>query len=88
MDAQNGWKHAASGAWLTWTDVSLERRVKSGQTRRILKSLNGHAPPGCLVAILGGSGSGKTTLLNCIAQRISDYAGVVSLNGQPFSHSF
>lgn len=77
----------SSGAWLTWNGICIERRMRGGQTRRILKSLDGQVPPGSLVAVLGGSGSGKTTLLNCLAQRVVDYAGEVSLNGQPVSHS-
>jgi ABC-type multidrug transport system ATPase subunit len=89
MESDSGWPApASSGAWLSWENICVERRIRGGQTRRILKSLNGQAPPGSLVAILGGSGSGKTTLLNCIAQRIGDFSGVVSLNGQPLANSF
>jgi ABC-type nitrate/sulfonate/bicarbonate transport system ATPase subunit len=81
-------KPASAGAWLSWQDVSLERKLRNGQMRRILKGVSGQAPPGSLCAILGGSGSGKTTLLNCIAQRVGDFSGTVLLNGQPPNHAF
>ncbi|KAI8435268.1 hypothetical protein MSG28_003607 [Choristoneura fumiferana] len=56
------------------------------QRKQLLKSVNGAAYPGELLAIMGSSGAGKTTLLNTLTFRTP--SGVVSsgtraLNGQP-----
>lgn len=56
------------------------------QRKQLLKSVNGAAYPGELLAIMGSSGAGKTTLLNTLTFRTP--SGVVAngtraLNGQP-----
>lgn len=63
---------------------------KSYEEKKILKSLNGSAESGQLLAIMGPTGCGKTSLLNVLAARVPNggsanfkLAGKISVNGSP-----
>jgi ABC-type multidrug transport system ATPase subunit len=71
---------------LTMTQADLKQGRSQG--RALLDNAHGLCPPGTLTAIMGPSGAGKTTLLDLLAQRsarFSDWAGKVSVNGEPVS---
>ncbi|XP_049866741.1 protein white isoform X1 [Pectinophora gossypiella] len=56
------------------------------QRKQLLRSVNGAAYPGELLAIMGSSGAGKTTLLNTLTFRTPSgvvASGTRALNGQP-----
>ena len=67
---------------LEWKNISLSVKTTTGESRQILKSLNGKLMPGELTAVLGPSGAGKTTLLNLLAGRNTLQEGVVKLDGE------
>ncbi|KAK9828034.1 hypothetical protein WJX81_003580 [Elliptochloris bilobata] len=73
---------------LEWRQLDCVLTAKKGGCKHILKDLQGRAPPGRLLAIMGPSGGGKTTLLNALAGQLPAAAGltlsgVVTVNGRP-----
>ncbi|KAM0433852.1 hypothetical protein ACHAPT_003795 [Fusarium lateritium] len=76
-------------ATFCWKDVCYDIVIK-GQTRRLLRSVDGWVQPGKITALMGASGAGKTTLLDVLADRITMgvVTGDVSVNGHPRGKSF
>jgi ABC-type multidrug transport system ATPase subunit len=66
---------------ISWRDLALKVKLKSGAERTLLHGVSGQVPPGQVLALMGASGAGKTTLLNCLAQRTTGWTGSVTLNG-------
>ena len=62
-------------------DVSKSFRV-SGNSLRVLDSLNLAVEPGGFLTIVGASGCGKSTLLRLVAGLDTDFDGEVSLDGE------
>ena len=85
---------------LEWRNIDYHMMVKSPvrstflkteyDTKHILKSINGSAKSGELLAIMGPTGCGKTSLLNVLAaraptgnQQFAQLVGNIFVNGKP-----
>ncbi|CDK26265.1 unnamed protein product [Kuraishia capsulata CBS 1993] len=82
-------KDLGSGEIFMWQHVDYTIPYK-GETRQLLKDIQGYCKPGTLTALMGESGAGKTTLLNVLSRRID--MGVITgdmlVDGKPIDHSF
>lgn len=74
----------------SWQHVNYTVPIGKGETRQLLKDVQGYVKPGSLTALMGESGAGKTTLLNVLSQRIN--VGIISgdmfVNGASLNSSF
>ena len=68
---------------LAFADITSVVRLRGsgGDTRTILRGVNGVAHVGELVGILGPSGGGKTSLLSILAGAVEDQGQTVSVRG-------
>ncbi|MGD7707983.1 ectoine/hydroxyectoine ABC transporter ATP-binding protein EhuA [Microlunatus sp. Y2014] len=66
--------------------VQFDQVVKAFGKKVVLDHLDFTVAPGERVTLIGPSGSGKTTILRLVMtlERVTD--GLISINGQPFSH--
>ena len=73
---------SATGAEVTFDDVSFAYRANDGETNEaVLHELALSAKPGQMVAILGATGVGKTTLVNLIPRLYDVTKGAVRVQG-------
>jgi ABC-2 type transport system ATP-binding protein len=63
--------------------LTVNNLTKSYGRQRALSNIGINVQAGGIVGLLGPNGSGKTTLIKIIMGLITDYAGTVSINGNP-----
>ncbi|KAA8495125.1 ABC transporter G family member 14 [Porphyridium purpureum] len=56
-------------ALLVWRNLSYTVPIGKGQTKQLLKGIDGFCRPGRMIALMGSSGAGKTTLMDVVAMR-------------------
>lgn len=66
-------------------NVSMNFRLSSGSTLKVLDNFNFAVYPGEIVALLGASGTGKSTALKLLSGLSKPTAGSVLVNGQPLT---
>ncbi|KAF8696148.1 hypothetical protein HU200_037042 [Digitaria exilis] len=75
---------------LTYTVVKKQRGAGGEWEKKdvdLLHEITGHAPKGCVTAVMGPSGAGKSTFLDALAGRMSSLDGRVALDGVEMSPS-
>jgi ATP-binding cassette, subfamily B, multidrug efflux pump len=73
---------SATGAEVTFDDVSFAYRANDGETSEaVLHELSLSAKPGQMLAILGATGVGKTTLVNLIPRLYDVTKGALRVQG-------
>lgn len=63
--------------------IKINKKRYQNTGTHVLENFQLNARPGEFVAIVGPSGSGKSTLLNIVAGLDEDFAGEITVNGQP-----
>lgn len=74
-----------TGISITWKDLFVSIREKSGARKPILEGITGYVMPGEVLAVMGPSGSGKSTFLDALAGRLSSntrQTGDILINGR------
>jgi len=68
---------------IEFENMGMRLKVAKPGTPPLLQNINGHFPPGSLIALMGPSGCGKTTFMNAIVDRApyGIVSGTVKVNG-------
>lgn len=78
-------------ATLSWSNLVVTVTDVKGNSRQILKGVDGYVEPNHMMAIMGPSGCGKTTLLDTLAGRLANSAqhtGDIRVNGNKSDLSY
>ncbi|GAB4819573.1 hypothetical protein N2152v2_006619 [Parachlorella kessleri] len=78
-------------ALLSWSNLTVKVKDVKGNSRLILKGVDGFVEPRHMLAIMGPSGCGKTTLLDTLSGRLgraAESSGEIRVNGHKSSISY